>query len=99
MLRRTNYGMLVDDLGTDSEDEKCLAYIVETARSVGMAVIPGETAISIKFCAEVMRRLKNTKRKKRPKCPNGHNCGDCIHADSHWEGLKFRGFTCRINAR
>ena len=101
MLRRTNFGMMVDDLGTKTEDEIALDYIVDTARSVGIAIIPGETAISIRFCAEVMRRLKSAKKKKkkRPRCPNGYNCSDCIHADEHWEELKFRGFSCRIDAK
>ena len=36
---------------------------------------------------------------KRPNCPNGYYCPDCIHSDMHWEGIKFRGFSCRINAR
>lgn len=36
---------------------------------------------------------------KRPKCPNNYRCPDCIHSDMHWEGIKFRGFSCRINAR
>ena len=36
---------------------------------------------------------------KRPKCPNGHRCPDCIHCDHVWEGIRFRGFRCRINAR
>lgn len=36
---------------------------------------------------------------KRPKCPNKYRCPDCIYSDSHWEGIRFRGFSCRINAR
>lgn len=36
---------------------------------------------------------------KRPKCKNEYYCADCIHSDAHWEGLRFRGFSCRINAR
>nr|DAG64792.1 MAG TPA: hypothetical protein [Caudoviricetes sp.] len=36
---------------------------------------------------------------KRPKCKNHHNCGDCIHCDFHFEGIKFRGISCRLNAR
>ena len=40
------------------------------------------------------------RRIKRPKCPNKHNCGDCIHAESVWEdAVTFRGIKCRINAR
>lgn len=37
--------------------------------------------------------------RKKPKCPNGHRCPDCIHCDHVWEGVQFRGFKCRINAR
>lgn len=137
MLRRTNFGMLVDDLGTSSEDEKALAEIIKIAESVGMEIIENKTAISIKFCLEVMKRLvesgttermhllnhidnleerikqiesgQERKKKKllkrliaylkRPKCKNGYYCADCIHSDAHWEGIKFRGFSCRINAR
>lgn len=36
---------------------------------------------------------------KRPKCVNGYRCPDCIHSDAHWEGIRFRGISCRINAR
>ena len=36
---------------------------------------------------------------RKPKCPNNYNCGDCIHAEGHWKGIKFRGFRCRIKAR
>ena len=57
MLRRTNFGMMVDDLGTSSEDEKALADLIKIAESVGMEIIENETAISIKFCVEVMKRL------------------------------------------
>ena len=35
----------------------------------------------------------------QPKCPNGYRCPDCIHSDMVWEGMVFRGFKCRINAR
>ena len=38
-------------------------------------------------------------RLKRPKCPNGYNCPDCIYSDTRFEGIKFRGFSCRIDAR
>lgn len=137
MLRRTNFGMLVDDLGTSSEDEKALAELIKIAESVGMEIIENKTAISIKFCLEVMKRLvesgttermhllnhidnleerikeiesgQERKKKKifkrliaylkRPKCQNEYYCADCIHSDAHWEGLRFRGFSCRINAR
>ena len=53
----------------------------------------------IHVIAVAISERHETKRLKRPKCPNGYNCGDCIHADTHWEGIKFRGFSCRINAR
>lgn len=42
---------------------------------------------------------KKEKRKRRPKCPNNYNCEDCIHADDSWQGLKFKGIVCGINAR
>ncbi len=57
------------------------------------------------FCRQLIGHLKPREprykltRYKRPKCPNSHRCGDCIHADDHWEGLRFRGITCRINAK
>ncbi len=57
MLRRTNFGMLVDDLGTSSEDEKALAELIKIAESVGMQIIENKTAISIKFCLEVIKKL------------------------------------------
>ncbi len=57
MLRKTIYGVLVNDLGTPTKDESDLLCIIACAKSVGMEVIEGKTAISIGFCAEVMRRL------------------------------------------
>lgn len=57
------------------------------------------------FCRQLIGHLKPgeeryvLKRKKRPKCPNGYRCGDCVHADGVWEDLKFRGIRCRIDAR
>lgn len=57
------------------------------------------------FCRQLIGHLKprepryKLKRYKRPKCPNSYHCGDCIHADQHWEGLKFRGMSCRIDAK
>ena len=46
---------------------------------------------------KLIRKIKNYL--KRPKCKNGYNCPDCIHSDSRFEGIKFRGYSCRINAR
>lgn len=40
------------------ENEKAMLYIKECAESVGIEVIEGETAFSIPFMAEVMRRLR-----------------------------------------
>lgn len=36
---------------------------------------------------------------KRPKCPNGYYCPDCIHHEYIWQDTVFRGIKCRINAR
>ena len=36
---------------------------------------------------------------KRPKCRNDYRCHDCIHCKHMWEGIVFRGFYCKINAR
>ena len=36
---------------------------------------------------------------KRPKCPNDYRCADCVHGVAHWDGIIFRGFSCRKNAR
>ena len=41
-----------------NENEKAMLYIKECAESVGIEVIEGETAFSIPFIAEVMRRLR-----------------------------------------
>lgn len=60
MLRMTNYGVWVDDDGTLNENEKAMLYIKECAESVGIKVVYGETAFSIPFMAEVMRRLRGT---------------------------------------
>ena len=57
MLRKTNYGLLVDD-ETPNKNEKAIDYIVESARSVGIEVIEGKTALDIQFMAEVMRKLR-----------------------------------------
>jgi hypothetical protein len=57
------------------------------------------TAAFIKAISALEEQSKKEKRKRRPKCPNGYNCGDCIHSDGSWDGLKFKGFVCGINAR
>ena len=36
---------------------------------------------------------------KRPKCKNEYRCPECIHHKTHFEGVQFRGYSCRINAR
>lgn len=60
MLRMTNYGVWVEDDGTLNENEKAMLYIKECAESVGIEVVYGETAFSIPFMAEIMRRLRGT---------------------------------------
>ena len=69
MLRRTNYGLWVDDDGKSNKNELAIDYIVESARSVGIEVIDGKTALDIQFMAEVMKRLRE---KQEP-------CEDCIN--------------------
>ena len=46
-----------------------------------------------------MYKIANPEKKKKKKfrCPNNYNCGDCIHLDMYWEGIKFRGFSCRLD--
>lgn len=78
MLRRTNFGMLVDDLGTSSEDEKALAEVIKIAESVGMEIIENKTAISIKFALEIMKRLVSNGTAER------------IHLLNHIENLEER---------
>ena len=58
-MRRNKYGVLVDE-HEPTENENSLDYIVECAKEVGMEVTNG-TAISIPFCAEIMKRLKETR--------------------------------------
>lgn len=57
------------------------------------------TAAILKATFALAEQSKKEKRKRRPKCPNGYNCGDCIHPDDSWNGLKFKGFVCGINAK
>ena len=64
MLRRTNYGLLVDDDGKPNKNELAIDFIVESARSVGIEVIEGKTALDIQFMAEVMKKLRE---KQEPK--------------------------------
>lgn len=61
MLRQTNYGLWVDDDGEKDENEKAIDYIVECAKSVGIEVVPGETALSICFIAEVLKKVQEPK--------------------------------------
>lgn len=42
---------------------------------------------------EMTKRPRKPKRK--PKCTNFSNCGDCVHAEFVWEGVTFRGIRCR----
>ena len=76
MLRRTNYGLLVDDDGKPNKNELAIDYIVESARSVGIEVIEGKTALDIQFMAEVMKRLRE---KQEPKTVHWID-----HQDGRW---------------
>lgn len=58
MLRKTNYGVLVEDTGTPNENELDLITICDCAKMVGIEVIEGHTAINIGFVAMVMRKMK-----------------------------------------
>ena len=57
MMRKTLYGTLTQDEELN-ENEKAMLYIKECATSVGLNVIEGETAFSIIFMAEIMKRLR-----------------------------------------
>ena len=57
MIRTTLFGTLTHDEELN-EDEKAMLYIKECAESVGLEVIEGETAFSINFMAEIMKRLR-----------------------------------------
>ena len=61
MIRITLFGTLTHDEELN-EDEKAMLYIKECAESVGLEVIEGETAFSINFMAEIMKRLRTEKR-------------------------------------
>ena len=56
-MRKTIYGMLVDDDGMN-DNEKAMLYIKECAESVGIEVIEGKTAFSMQFMARVMCKLR-----------------------------------------
>lgn len=57
MIRTTLFGTLTHDEELN-EDEKAMLYIKECAESVGLEVVEGETAFSINFMAEIMKRLR-----------------------------------------
>ncbi len=57
MIRRTNYGLWTNE-EKKNETEKAVDYIIECAKSVGIEIIPCETALSVRFAAEVLRRVK-----------------------------------------
>lgn len=57
MLRQTNYGVWVDDDGHLNENEEAINYVVKCANENGIEVIPGETALSFKFIAKVMKKM------------------------------------------
>lgn len=61
MIRTTLFGTLTHDEELN-EDEKAMLYIKECAESVGLEVIESETAFSINFMAEIMKRLRTEKR-------------------------------------
>ena len=56
-MRKTLYGTLTQDEELN-ENEKAMLYIKECATLVGLNVVEGETAFSIIFMAEIMRRLR-----------------------------------------
>lgn len=51
-----------------------------------------ETSWMQKHDKEMTKRPRKSKRK--PKCTNFSNCGDCVHAEFVWEGVTFRGIRC-----
>ena len=55
-MRKTLYGTLINDKELN-ENEKAMLYIKECAELVGMEVIDGETAFTVGFMAEIMRKL------------------------------------------
>lgn len=57
MIRKTLYGTLTQDEELN-ENEKAMLYIKECAELVGLEVIESETAFSITFMAEIMKRLR-----------------------------------------
>ena len=59
MLRTTLYGTLTHDKELN-KNEKAMLYIKECAELTGLEVIEGETAFSITFMAEIMKKLKET---------------------------------------
>lgn len=46
-----------------------------------------------------LKALEEQEQPRKPKCPNSHNCGDCVHAQGVWEGFTFRGFRCHKHCR
>ena len=71
MIRRTTYGLWVnDDTGTLDENEKSFLYVIACAKSVGMEIVEGETALDYYFISEVMRRMKAENKLADKRCEN-----------------------------
>ena len=86
MLRQTNYGLCVDDDGKSNKNELAIDYIVESARSVGIEVIEGKTALDIQFMAEVMKRL----REKQEPCEDCISRAELLKAMDTWDKFGYR---------
>jgi len=59
------------------------------------------TAAILKAIFALEYQAKHQHKKKRPKCPNKHNCNDCVFCEHQFDdsALKYKGFVCSIDAR
>ena len=85
MVRLTNYGLWVDDDGNLDKNEIAIDYILDCAKSVGIKIEYGKTALDMQFMAEVMKRLRGTHMTKNKAIEvlkivdENASCDDCLY--------------------
>ena len=48
------------------------------------------------FCKRLFEEIKRKSEIEKICKANNYNCSECIHGDVKFEGVRFRGFACKL---
>ena len=48
------------------------------------------------FCKSLFEEIKRKSEIEKICKANNYNCSECIHGDVKFEGVRFRGFVCKL---